>query len=173
MSESQQRIGRMMGPFGIKGEVRVLFDYGLSAEDIIEQKIPLIVEKNGKILTLKKVRQAPKGLAATFEEIPDRNVAEEYPKSALCVTAEHIPQDDNPDMLLDDLIGFKIYNRLNQEIGEVIDTHNFGASDIFEIKHYETNKEIMLPDTPDVILDVQYDEKIIIVSDDIDKYLDM
>ena len=172
MSELE-RVGRMMGPFGIKGEVRVLFDYGLSAEEIIEKKIPLIVEKNGKILTLKKVRQAPKGLAATFEEITNRNIAEEYPKSALCVAEQHLPQEANPHMLLDDLIGFKIYNRLNQEIGEVIDTHNFGASDIFEIKHYETGKEIMLPDTPDVVLEVSYNEEVITVSDAIDKYLNM
>ena len=173
MTNTPQRVGRMMGPFGIKGEIRVLFDYALSAEEIIDNKIPLIVEKNGKILNLKKVRLAPKGLAATFTEITDRNIAEEYPKSALCVDPQYLPEEPEEHMLLDDLVGFKVYNRLNQEVGEVTDTHNFGASDIFEIKHYETKKDVMIPDTEEVVLEVNYNEKTITVSDAMDKYLEM
>ena len=162
-----------MGPFGIKGEIRALFDSSLAPEEIIQQKIPLIVEKNNNTLTLTKMRLAPKGLALTFAEIPDRNIAEEYPKSALLVDVRYLPETDTDELLLDDLVGFKVYSENNKEIGEIIATHNFGASDILEIKHYETEKEVMIPDTEDLVLSLDEEKKYIIVSSAFNTYLNI
>ena len=169
MSDHLITIGRLMGPFGIKGEMRILLDGELTAENLIKDKIPCIVQKNNATLTLTKVRNAPKGLAGIFSEIPDRNVAETYPKSALMVDEKYLPELPEDEFFLDDMVGFRVYNQLREDLAEVISVHNFGAGDVFEVK-FQDGKEVMIPDTPDLILEISYDQKVITVSEQIKKY---
>ncbi|MEM6602646.1 MAG: ribosome maturation factor RimM [Pseudomonadota bacterium] len=164
--EDKVTIGRLMGPFGIKGEMRVMLD-DISPERLVKEKIACTVQKNGKILTAKSFRAIPKGIAVTFHEITDRNIAEDYPKSALMIPAHYLPPVENA--YLDDIVGFRVYNLLREDIAEVINLYNFGAGDVLEMK-FSDGKIVMVPDNPDIILEIEYDTKVILVSKMIDAY---
>ena len=133
-----QIIGRISGPFGIKGEMKVILS-DIDPNILTDNKIKCIVDKTKQILTPVKYRVIANGLAFRFLEIPDRNVAETYPKSSLSILISDIPEteyDDDEGEFLEDFIGFSIKIEHDDNIiGTLDNIYNFGAGDILELKY--------------------------------------
>lgn len=170
-NENLINIGRISGPFGIKGEMRVVLSH-ITPEVIMQNKIPLILEKTQQVLNASKFRVIAGGYAFVFKEIPDRNVAETYLKSPLLIDETLLPESAEEDgFFLEDIIGFeiKILDK-NEIIGVVENIYDFGAGDIIEFID-ASQKSFMFPANEDLLLEVDFENRIIYVSTLISSYI--
>lgn len=70
-----------------------------------------------------------------------------------------VPEDE---YMIGDLIGSSVCAQDGQQIGELIDVQNYGATDLFVIKQY--GREYMVPFIKDIVIRINVQSKIIIVN---------
>lgn len=131
MTEELIEIGTIVSPHGIKGEVKVY----------TESDFPERFEKPGKrwlkrphgetveLITLKRGYYLPgKNLyVVSFEEVSDRNDAEELRKSKLFVEKRDRPQLEENEYHVDDLINLAVINQeTGDKVGEVVNVYSAG-----------------------------------------------
>ena len=141
MTSEKVLIGKIINAHGIKGDVKIksfttnpcdLCNYTpILKQDDTELKIKLRSKSNSDVII------------ASIENIDDRNKAETLKGTELFTLKTSILSNDD-EMLLSDLLHFKVLDNNENEIGEIIDILNFGASDILEIKLYNKEKTALI-----------------------------
>jgi 16S rRNA processing protein RimM len=175
---TQKVIARLKGPFSLTGEVRLQFiDIDL-ANYLVKNKVPLYSVLDDKVLTPIACRIVPKGIAFKFSEIPDRNASETLSKGDVTADSALLPEVDEDNYSLDDLVGLTVQKSDNIPIATVTKAYNYGASDIIECitlvnpdNAAEKPKEFTAPVSPDTVLDIDFDKKIISVTEMIDYFI--
>lgn len=150
-------IGKILKPQGIRGELKI-------KPQVDEENFKQIqsVEIDGELFTIKSVSLRDGYAYVCFNEIKDRNGAEELRDKDISVNQEELlPLQDN-QYYVDDLIGCIVVTEEGEKLGKVVDVQNFGASDILTIK--DGSEEILCPFLNKVFLDVNTSEKTITVS---------
>ena len=125
-------VGQVGGAFGVKGEVRItaftqtplaLLDYrDLKRED------------GAPALTLLSGRAAKAGLVARVKEIATPEQADALRGLRLYVARDVLPEPDEDEFYLADLIGLEARDPTGVVIGRVKAVQNFGAGDLLEIQ---------------------------------------
>ncbi|QFT78148.1 ribosome maturation factor RimM [Erythrobacter sp. THAF29] len=156
-------LAAVTGAHGVSGEVRLkLFGEGVKA-------LSAHSAFNDGALTLKKVRADSKGGAvARFAEISNRSDAEQLRGTVLTVSRDDLPALGEDEYYHADLIGLAVYTDAGEYIGTVIAVHNFGATDIIEIKKEPVPakgaRTLMVPVTEKAV--IEWDsEKVVIAAD--------
>ena len=152
-------VGRLAGPHGVKGHAKFFF-YG-EDPSLIDQKGPLF-DSNGKEYQLKKERMQKNFWLVRIEGYPDRTAIESLPKLELFIPREQFDElEDSDTFYYEDLISLSALTKDSQEIGLIKAVHNFGASDILEIKP-TTGKNFMIPFTKDFVPEINEDHIILV-----------
>lgn len=126
------QLGFIRGAHGLRGNVVVhvfsgdrqsLTVYGplCSADGKKSYKFKVTGEKQGDFL-------------CTLENVTDRNQAEDLKGTKLYVPASTLPEPDEDDFYIKDLIGLKVIDAKNTHLGEVINVTSFGPHDALEIR---------------------------------------
>lgn len=169
-----QTIARLAGPFGIKGEMRVIFMQDVDPKELIKQKQVLRLEKTGQVLTPTHVRGLNEGVAMRFTEIPDRNVAETYIKSGLQISEDFVKALDpvtEDEFFLEDLIGCDLFIEGDLvKKGTITALYNFGAGDLLEVTLADSDKNYLIPFMDDLLVDVLIADKKVIMTPEIMAY---
>ena len=92
-------------------------------------------------------------IIAHIDGVNDRTTAEGLKGTEIFTLKSSIIDEDSDEILLSDLIGFKILNNDSKEIGEVVDILNYGAGDILEIQLYGREKTALLSYNENSIID--------------------
>lgn len=147
------RIGVITEPHGIKGEVKIF----PTTDDVGRiKKLKEIILENGKektILHPESMKLQKQFVIVKFEEFNDRNEVEKLRKKELFVTRENAVKLNKDEYYIADLIGLKVIDDSNTEIGVVADVFETGANDVYEID--KTNGEkLYLPAIKECILEV-------------------
>lgn len=164
LSENCHIIGRLMGPFGIKGEMRIILD-AIHPDSIMDSHIPIYIQKTSQKLTLTSFRAHQKFFIVRFKEIMDRTQAEQIPKSSLMIPQDQIHEIEGFEHY--SIIGYKVMNKNNQFIGTVLNVEEHGAGPLLEISLDNEKKSFLVPFTDDIIVAENHKEEALIVSDDI------
>lgn len=134
MGEGQVRlilVGQIAGAFGVKGEVRIsaytaepmaLLSYG-----------PLLRADGSTALTLTSARPAKAGVIARAREIATKEQADALRGLKLHVPRDRLPEAEEDEFYLTDLIGLEARDPAGAVLGRVEAVRNFGASDMLEI----------------------------------------
>jgi len=125
-------VARIKGAFGVNGEVR-LTTFTDAPENCVQYG-PLLNEAGEVVLTPKTHREVKAGLAVRAEEVSTREEAEGLKGVTLYVPRAALPETDEDEFYYDDLIGMEVKSTDGKRIGKVIAVHDFGASDMLEIK---------------------------------------
>ena len=155
-------IGTIVTTSGIKGYVRIHTNTEYP-EDL--KLFQVLLDGTDNEYILKRVVSTKGSIAIVeFEGVTCIDEAKKLVGTQLFVARDafHDLSDDNYYYI--DLIGCKVYID-NEEYGEVIDVVNYGASDIIEVKELKTSKLVMYPFINDFILDVNLDEKQIVLKE--------
>lgn len=154
-------LGIITKPQGLKGEFRV--KPSMNNYDILNDiKEVYIIDKLYKV---KKLTIRDGFVIYKIEGIDDCNTAENLRNTKIYFeefTKETLPEGE---YYVSDLVGMKIYNEKKALIGTLTDINQYGSADIFVVKN--NDKELMFPFARDVIRQVDYDKKIIIVNQQI------
>lgn len=144
-------VGQITGAFGVKGEVRVrtftedpeaAFGYG-----------PLVDEKGVVVLTPVRFRPLNDGFGVIAKEQLQREAWEALRGTLLHAQREAMPEADEGEFYVADLIGMAVVHVDGRVLGTVAAVHNFGAGELIDVKP-ETGPNFLLPFTEDVFPEI-------------------
>ncbi len=156
-------LGKITGVHGIKGEVKIK---SFTSSDADIGTYGNLENKDGsKVFAIKVIGHSKELLRCKIKGIDDRNAAETLVGTELYVNREVLPDLEEEEYYLADLIGLKVIDKNSElEVGTVAGVYNFGAGDILEIKVNSTNKLEMIPFTKEYVPDVKISDNYITVS---------
>ena len=151
MTSDKVLIGKIVNAHGIKGDVKVK-SFTMNPADVCSYT-PLLKSDDSELKI--KLRSAGNSdvIIAHIDGVNDRTTAEGLKGTEIFTLKSSIIDEDSDEILLSDLIGFKILNNDSKEIGEVIDILNYGAGDILEIRLYGREKTALLSYNENSIID--------------------
>ena len=123
-------VGKIIKPQGIKGEVKIFPSIDIPA--IFNGKHKLYIEK--RETPIKSATHRLGYAYVMFEEIIDRNMAENYRNKKVYIAKEEFEKLAVDDFLVEDLVGMLIYDEKNEYVGQIMDLTNYGFDDIVIIK---------------------------------------
>ena len=160
MKTKYLEVGKIVGTFGIKGELKLF-----SESDFIEERL-----KKGNVLYLK---QGDKYIPVTIDKarfhknlwmisingITDINDVMGYVGFSLYVDTENAKPLDDGEYYCDDLIDMEVYNQNDELMGIVVDVLEIPTYKLLEIKNKD--KKFLVPFIDEFIIDVLEDKIIV------------
>lgn len=146
-------IGRAQG---LKGEVRIRsFTQDPGA---IASYGPLEVEDGTRLVEFEKLRIDGNGLVARIKGVATREAAEALNGTKLFIGRERLPAHGEDEWYHADLIGLSVRDKDGAPFGTVVAVHNFGASDILEIKPLSGEADLLVTFTDEAVPEINVTE---------------
>ncbi|MEO1198531.1 MAG: ribosome maturation factor RimM [Pseudomonadota bacterium] len=136
-------LGRIGAPHGVCGEVRVKS----FTEDPLDLGAygPLQTEA-GRTLTVETIRPAKSVVVVRFKEVKDRTDAETLTNQEISVDRSRLPEPDEDEFYLDDLVGLRAATVDGAVAGDIIAVQDFGAGDLLDIR-LDNGETVFVPFT--------------------------
>ena len=153
-------VGKIIGVFGIKGELKVY-----SESDFIETrfkkgaKLILKNKKTSKEVTVSSMRIHKKTILITIDNLFDINKVEEYVGYEIYENKEDDIELDEDEYYLDDLVGLDVYDEFDEFVGVLNDFIEVPQGYIMEIKN--KGKKVLIPFVDEHIIDIEEDKIIV------------
>lgn len=156
-------IGQIVNTFGIKGMVKIrpFTDDVIARYDNLK-KVYVEINKTKKQYEIEEVKYHKDMVLIKFKGIDKLEEAELLRNAYLKVNRKDEPELEEGIYYIVDLLGLEVYSDEGNLLGKVDDIFNNGSTDIYVVKD-EIGKQILLPGIPDVIKDVNLEEKKIVV----------
>jgi len=155
------RVGHVAGAHGIRGDV-LIKSYTDVPEDIGSYG-PLRTQRDAT-LNILSCRASSKGVVARLKGVTSRNAAEALKGSELYIPRDRLPETDDEEWYIADLIGLAVRDPGGTAIGSVVTVHDFGAGELVEIKLDDRPQTVLVPFTEEVVPVVQVAEGFIAVE---------
>lgn len=124
-------LGKISGVHGIKGLVKIL-PYG---DDINLLDGDLFTSETGEeTLSIQLKNMQGKHVLAALTDINDRTAAESFRDTELWIPRSALPEPNDGEYYIEDLVGMAAIDEKQGKIGTVISVQNFGAGDLLEIR---------------------------------------
>ena len=156
------QVGAITSTHGIRGEVKVFPTTDDPARFKKLKKVILDTGKRQIDMEIQSVRFFKQFVIVKFKGIDNINDVEKYKRCPLKVTRENAVPLEEDEYYVADLLGLTIVDESGVTIGELIDVIETGANDVYEVKTPDGG-HVLLPAIKDCILDVDMEEKIILV----------
>jgi len=130
-SDKLIRVGRVAGAFGVKGEIRIatyteqpmsLLSYGA-----------LLDQRGAVCLSLTTARESKGGLIGRAKGVETKEQADALRGLVLHVERSTLPQPDEDEFYLTDLIGLSAVAPDGASLGKIRSVQDFGAGDLLEV----------------------------------------
>ena len=128
--QNQVLIGKIVKAQGIKGEVKVM---PITSEVERFKKLNYCLIDNVKYNIIHSRIGADNFAYLTFSEVSNRNAAELLRNKELYINKEDRIALKPNEYFIEDLMGSLVLNEKGEEIGEIINIENYGASDIITV----------------------------------------
>lgn len=124
-------VGQVAGGFGVRGEVRVT---AWTADPMALLSYGPLLRADGSVgLTLTSARPDKSGVVGRAKEIATREQADALRGLKLFVPRDRLPEPEEDEFYLTDLIGLEARDPEDTVLGRVKSVQNFGAGDMLEI----------------------------------------
>ena len=165
-------MGRIVAPYGIQGWLKVqpdtetldgLFDYPdwwLGREDGLRKSA-------WQKYHVETVKIHVNILLVKLQGIDDRDAALAVKSKHIAVPREQLPKAGKDEYYWSDLIGLKVTNQQQVDLGEVVDVFATGANDVLSVKQAENKqaeRERLIPFIASVVLEVDLKAKTMLVD---------
>ena len=154
-------IGTFGQPQGLKGEIKIIMF--ISSFESFKRLHQYLKEDGETEWHFVKFRYGGNKLFAMVEDCQDRDAALALQGKKIYSSRKKFPKTRNNEYYVIDLIGCKVKNIENQNLGIVVNIQNFGASDLMEIEN-NFQKKFYIPMNDGNIVSVDVQEKKIIVN---------
>ena len=139
-------VGRFGAPHGVRGEIRIRA-YTVDPGSVGAYG-PLTDATGGRTFMVERVRPAGEGvLVAHVAGLTSREAAAALTGTELFARRENMPETDEDEVYVADLLGIVAVDADGTNVGAVVDIKNFGAGDILELAPLEGGETILLPFT--------------------------
>jgi 16S rRNA processing protein RimM len=146
-------LGRITGPQGIKGEVKL---QSFTADPLDIASYGPLDASNGLRLTIKSVKPYKNTLLARIDGVEDRNGAEALRGVELMIDRDRLPEADDDEIYHADLIGLSAHDTAGHLVGTVVAVLDFGAGELLELKPAD-GKTILVPFNVETVPEIDLD----------------
>ncbi|HMF25679.1 MAG TPA: ribosome maturation factor RimM [Pseudolabrys sp.] len=162
MSPDKVCVARIGAAHGVRGEVK-LWSFTQDPAAVASYG-PLESQDGKRRFEIEALRPARDHFVARIAGVDDRNAAERLRNLDLYIPRERLPTIAETDTFYHaDLIGLQAVTQDGADIGTVIAVHNFGASDVIEIKPAGGGEPLLMPFTDAIVPEINLDARRIIV----------
>ena len=155
-------VGQIVNTFGIKGFVKVKpWVNDIERFDDLE-KVYVKIKKETQKLEIEEVKYHKDMVLIKFKGIETVEQAETLRNCYLEIDREDAVPLEEGTYYIVDLLESEVYTDEGEHLGKLEDIYNTGAKDIYVVKN-ELGKTILLPGIPEVIKEVNLEEKKITV----------
>ena len=153
-------IGKIVAPHGVRGDIRIL-----PLTEKPEQFLDLdyLLLHDGRKLTIKHARFHKRMVLVTTVEIKSMNEAELLRDQEVLIKAEDLPELEEGQFYVADLIGLPVYDEEGKQIGTFKDSLSTGSNDVYVIA-VTGEKDILLPALKIYVKEINLAEKRIVVT---------
>lgn len=154
-------VARIGAAHGVRGEVK-LWSF---TEDptAVASYGPLETQDGARQFEIEALRPAKDHFVARIAGVSDRDAAEQLTNVELYIPRMRLPQIEEADTFYHaDLIGLRAVTPDGGDIGTVAAVHNFGASDVIEIKR-PVGDPLLMPFTDATVPEIDLDARRIVV----------
>ncbi len=135
-------VGAITGAHGIKGEVKLRSFTAVPGA--IAGYSPLQTKTGGRI-EIVKLRVQKDGFIAVLKGVTSRNAAEALKGTELFVPRVALPEPEDGEVYVHDLIGLPVLLKDGTRLGEVVGLENYGASDLLDVKIDGRRDTLLIP----------------------------
>ncbi len=149
-------IGHLHRPHGVRSELLmgVMTDF----PERIKAGVTVYLGEDHKPVTIAGVRHHNKGVLIKFEEYPTREDIEFIRNWPVFVRVDDRPELPEGEFYYHELIGLRVITDTEQELGLVAEILETGANNVYIVRN-EAGEEFLLPDIPDVVLDLDLEAR--------------
>ena len=147
--EAKVLIGRIAGPKGIKGDVRIQ-SYTEAPKDVAAYG-PVTDETGTRTFKVRVVGEAKGQVIARLSGIEDRTAAEALKGMALYVAKSALPAPAPGEYYEADLIGLEARTKDGAPFGKVVQVHDYGAGPSLEIAPVGGGAPVLVPFTAQAV----------------------
>lgn len=161
MPDSLLSVGKIVNTHGIRGEVKVLLSTDFPEVRFAPKARLLMVhpERGERIeVTVASSRPYKQMYIVKFNEYGNINDVERYKGYELKVSKEERVELPENEYYFDEIIGCRVVNEDEEEIGVIEEILRPGANDVWVVK-LPSRKDLLLPVIDDVVLDVDVKSK--------------
>ena len=161
--EQLLRVGVISSTHGVRGEVKV---YPTTDDVNRFKKLKKVVLDTGREyldLEISGVKFFKNQVILKFKGIDNINDIEKYKGCDLYVDRENATPLNEGEYYIADLIDMDVIDEDDNELGILHDVMQTGANDVFIIKLKDNGKELLLPNIPSCVLNVDLDARKITV----------
>jgi len=124
-------VGRVAGAFGVRGEVRIT---AFTEEPLALARFRELKRQDGSPgLTILSAREAKGGIVCRCPGVETKEQADALRGLRLFIPRDALPEPDEDEFYLADLIGLAVVTPEGETLGKVKSVQDFGAGDILEI----------------------------------------
>jgi 16S rRNA processing protein RimM len=155
-------VARIGAAHGVRGEVK-LWSF---TEDpaAIANYGPLESQDGKRHFEIEALRPAKDHFVARIAGVGDRDAAERLRNLELYIPRARLPKIEDADTFYHaDLVGMQAVTQNGKDIGTVAAVHNFGASDVIEIKPAAGGEPLLVPFTDATVPEIDLNERRIVV----------
>jgi len=149
-------VGFLRRPHGLKGEI--IMDLHTDFPERMKKGRKVFIGDDHKPMSLTNVRPHQKGLLVKFQNIETPEDAGLYRNQWVYVQTKDVPLPDGQHYK-HKLLGTKVVDENNNPLGELVEILETGANDVYVVRD-DSGKEILLPNIPSVILDLDVDSQL-------------
>ena len=126
------RVGVVIGAHGVKGALRIK---SFTADPLDLTRYGPLTTESGERWRLIGAKAGAKGVVtAQVDAIGDRETAEAKKGVTLFIDRDALPEAEEDEFYVTDLIGLKAWSLEGAELGTVTAVFDFGAGDVIEVK---------------------------------------
>ena len=165
MENKLYNVGKIVNTHGIKGEVKIIRITDFDDRFDVGNKL-YFLGKNEKYpiqLTVASHRMHKQFDLVQFESYNTIEVAEKLKEGTLMIREEQRGTLDEGDFYYHEIIGCTVYTNENEELGEIKEILAPGANDVWVVTR-PNQKDLLIPYIPDVVKEVNIEEKKIIIE---------
>jgi len=151
-------VGTITGAHGTRGEVK-LRSFTEDPEAIATYS-PLHTAKGARI-EIANLRRQKDGFIAVLKGITDRDAAEALKGTDLFVARAALPEPEDGEVYVHDLIGLPVMRPDGTKLGEVVDVENFGAGDLIDVKVEGREATVLIPFAEGYVLEAAGDKLVV------------
>ena len=156
-------IGELIKPHGIKGELKILL-FNEESKSLKNDQIVFLKNRKDNFFKYKieNVIYSMKKNRIKFFEIDSIDSADKLRGYILSIPRSDFPELENEEYYLNDLIGYTLLDKTNNNYGCVNDIFHFPANDVLSVSL--NDKEYLIPIIDDVILNIDHNSRLIIIN---------
>ena len=150
-------VGFLRRPHGVHGEM--IMDLHTDFPERLRQGRKLYVGDDHRPLTLESIRPHGKGVLIKFKALDTPEAAGQFRNQWVYAKAKGLPRLPEGQHYRHELIGMSVVEEMGNPLGTLTEIVETGANDVYVVKD-AAGKEILLPNIPAVILDLDFERRI-------------